>query len=94
MVIDRQLIKCRAFQHAWDEGITDLRHARPSQGHAQPARCIRCGSFRFQWLDWEGKPMATWYELTPAYRSTLNMTRGEAKVWLIEHPARRERRSA
>jgi hypothetical protein len=90
--IDRQLIRCRAFLHAWDEGVTDLRYKRPPTGHSQPARCERCGSFRFQWLGWDGRPVATWYELTEAYRKIATaMTRGEAKVWLIEHPQRQRR---
>jgi len=95
MTPPRILVLCRAFGHAWDTAAPDLRFARPSSGHSQPARCDRCTSFRFQWLGWDGKPVSTWYDLTDAYLEVArSLTRGEAKVWLIEHQPRRRREVA
>jgi hypothetical protein len=74
---------CRAFGHAWDEGAPDIRFTARN-GHQQAARCERCATRRYQWLDWEGKPIAKWYEYEDNYSTVIPLTRAQAKIWLID----------
>jgi hypothetical protein len=90
----REHVVCRAFRHAWDTAAPDLRFKNRPNSLSQDARCERCGSIRHQWLDWQGIPMATWYDLEEEYaKVAVAMSPGDAKLWLINEkkPARRRR---
>jgi hypothetical protein len=81
---DNEMVKCKAFGHAWDVSAPDLRFTPKQQSSRQsPARCERCHTKRFQWLGWDGKVIAGWYEYAEAYKK-INMTKQEAKLYLLD----------
>jgi hypothetical protein len=82
--LSRDLVMCRAFRHAWDADAPDIRF-RNKSAQQQAARCVRCGTKRFQWLSWEGKAIACWYEYSENYDSLRGLTPSQAKIWIIDH---------
>lgn len=95
MKLDRQLVKCRAFGHAWDEDIEPI-NVRPLFANQQFARCLRdCGTHRIQSLaaDIFTVIQTEYRYLSKEYTELYTpMSRAEAKGWLVRHPVRRQRR--
>lgn len=87
---DHQLVRCRAFGHAWDEDVEPI-NIRPVHALQQTARCLRCTSHRIQSLGYDGRVINTEMRYSDVYTADIRaMTRAEAKVWLIEHRPHRQ----
>jgi len=65
-VLDDVFLRCRTYNHSWDEFFPIDLHP-PTYGWRLSLRCIRCGSERFDNLDFKGRVMSRRYRYAEGY---------------------------
>lgn len=69
--------KCGVYRHAWDDGATPIGAKPAPPGTVRDSqRCIRCTSWRHDYVDANGTVVRRNYEYSDSYKKYLSDRRG------------------